>query len=303
MTTTIFGEAGVYSLEQAMEPQAILPVNGEPVSAPILHTAEKAKLDYIAQVALEVSGLRDVTIPQGVPALKSVLTIASLKSTTGMADGDVRMVRDPVVTGGNVSRVGLFVYDSSSTLSETVIPGAVDGYVVVLPNSGVGRWLNVAAGLGWTTGANARFLPRGQKRSGIESNTGPGSDITVSDSGGYFATGIELGLSTELWRSSTALLVAANFSFKSGALASGFYFQIEVSVGGGAWAQVPGSRRRVGGVAGANDLETAAHIQAAFNMGSSVEHAFRVTVDTGDSDTITIYRDWQMTATWHWDGV
>lgn len=304
MTTTIIGEAGVYSLESALDPQATLPVNGEQVSAPIFHTAEKRKLDYIAQIALEVLDLRDNIIPDGVPAVSHVSTIAQLRSAAGMADGDVRLVRDPVVTSDVVSSVGLFVYDSASTVSETVIPGAVDGYVVVLPNSGVGRWFNVTAGIGWSTGANARLMPRGQKRSGVEITNGPsGTDTTIADSGGYFDTGIGMGLSESLWRSSTTILVAANFSFKSGSLGSGFEFQLERSIDGGAWTQMTGSRRRIGGVADANNFETAVHIQAAMTMGSSVEHAFRVTVDTGDSDEITIYRDWQMTATWHWDGV
>ncbi len=308
MSTTLTGEVGVYGTTgDPTFATGTVPTNGDDVDAPVVITLVQRLLDFDAQLAFDVNGLYEqvtARIDNGVPILRNVASIAALKalSTGATPDGGVAVVKDATVSGSNISGVGLFVYDLSSTQAECPIPGAADAYLVVTPNSGVGRWINAAAGLGWKVG-DVRFLPRGQRRSGIQTTTGPGSDVTVADSGGFFATGIAMSLSEELWRSSTALLVAANFSFKSGSLASGFYFQLEVSIDGGAWTAVPGSLRRIGGVSAGNNLETAVHIQASFNMGSSVEHAFRVTVDTGDSDTITIYRDWQMTASWHWDGV
>lgn len=146
-----------------------VPTNGDDVDAPVVATLVKRLLDFDAQLASDLDAANTQLLQRftdGPSFLRTVSSIADLKAvnTTGMIDGSIRILKDPTIAGGNVSRVGMFIFDSSATEAECAIPAATDAYLVVTPNVGGGRWFNVAASVGWKLGVAPEFLPKPRER-------------------------------------------------------------------------------------------------------------------------------------------
>ena len=182
MPTALIGEVGTNDITAPDWATGTVPANGDDVDAPPVNVLVQRLLNADADIAdFAVAALTqtNATFAAGVPIIRNVATIAAMKalSTSGLADASVCVVKDPTITGNTISRLGLFVYDSSSTTAECPIPGIVDGYIVVTPNSGTGRWINVAAGLGWDV-VTGRFLPRPRERVIPWQITGSGTGLT-----------------------------------------------------------------------------------------------------------------------------
>ena len=225
-----------------------------------------------------------------------------------MVDGDVFVIRGGAsYTGGAsgvASRTSLFVYEAASTAPETAIPGVTDGYLVIAPNSGVGRWVNVSVGVGWRVGSEPRFQPRGLKRSGVEKITSSSSGFnTVTDTTGWMDLGIVLELPDALSRLQTEVSLHCSVSVRSGSMADGFDFRLEYSISGGSWSAVPGSTRAAGGVTDTNGAWIPITISAFDLIETELPLRYRLAADFPDSSTLDVARNFTLMAAWHWDGV
>ncbi len=154
-------------------------------------------------------------------------------------------MKETVVTSNVISRLAMFVYDATSVLPECPIPNITDAYVVVMPNSGTGRWINVAAGLGWD-GFTGEFQPKPRERVVRWQIVGPGPTITTTS----LVTG---GAWTQI-SPVVAPVLALNddfdfdFDFSTGPVAAAdnyVFFRVEVSYNGGAFTPVTGAKKTI----------------------------------------------------------
>lgn len=305
MPIVLTGEVGVTGIESPAWATGTAPSNGDDVDAPPIDALFQLLLNNDAELAYEVFNRDQYLLNRlatGARFIESVTSIADLKARSSPLDGQVCMVKDPTITGTDVSRLGMFVFDLASSTTECILPASVDSYLVVTPNSGVGRWFNVAAGLGWTLGTAPRFLPRGKRRSGVEqASSNSGTPSTKTDLGGYVPLGVAVMLDGAVCRYDTDLQIVASVSVKSGSMADFFDFRIECSIDGGAWSAVPGTERRMGG-GSSNNVWMPLTIHGYDNIESDYGRAYRLTADFPDSATLSVSGYWTMQATWHWDG-
>lgn len=294
---TVYGEAGVIDPNTtAVELPA--PENGDDVDGPPMEGTLQVVANWLSQLGYEIT-YRDYV---GSAKLRWALNAAAVKAITGMADGHVVVVPSQY-TAPAIRQAAVFVYDPISVAPETQIPGLPGAFLVISPNSGVGRWVNVAAGLGWSLGAEPRFLPRGQKRSGIERayRSGAGWDAVV-DPAGDFPIGIQVDLPPGICRHDTTFQIVAGFSARL--WSHNFYdFWLECSIGGGAWSEVEGSRRRAGGDTGAIGVWFPITLTGYGYPASTQARRYRVAADFSDADEIHLHQTWTIQVQWHWDGV
>ena len=227
-----------------------VPTNGDDVDAPVVATLVKRLLDFDAQLASDLDAANTQLLQRftdGPSFLRTVSSIADLKAvnTTGMIDGSIRILKDPTIAGGNVSRVGMFIFDSSATEAECAIPAATDAYLVVAPNGGIGRWFNVAASVGWKAGGTPEFLPKPRERVVRWQIAGAGPTLTTTS------------LTTAAWTQISpvvAPVLALNddfdfdFDFSTGPVAAAdnyVYFQAYVSYNGGSFTPVTGAKKTI----------------------------------------------------------
>lgn len=251
MSTTLTGEVGVYGTTgDPTFATGTVPTNGDDVDAPVVITLVQRLLDFDAQLAFDVNGLYEqvtARIDSGVPILRNVASIAALKalSTGATPDGGVAVVKETVVASNVISRLAMFVYDATSVLPECPIPNITDAYVVVMPNSGTGRWINVAAGLGWD-GFTGEFQPKPRERVVRWQIAGAGPTITTTS----LVTG---GAWTQI-SPVVAPVLALNddfdfdFDFSTGPVAAAdnyVFFRVDVSYNGGAFTPVTGAKKTI----------------------------------------------------------
>lgn len=249
MPVSLTGEVGVYGTTgDPTFATAPVPANGDDVDAAIVISTMQRLLDFDAQLAFDVNGLYEqvtARIDNGVPILRNVASIAALKalSTGATPDGGVAVVKDATITGSDISRVGLFVYDSTSTQAECAIPGIVDAYLVVTPDSGTGRWFNVAASVGWN-GTTGEFLPRPKPRAipwQISGNAASPSTIT------YAVGWLQLPpVVAPVLETGDTFVFDFDFSAGFDDEDNEISFRVEVSYNGGSYAPVVGCDRRIG---------------------------------------------------------
>ena len=301
MPTALIGEVGTNDITAPDWATGTVPANGDDVDAPPINALVQRLLNADADIAdFAVAALTqtNATFAAGVPIIRNVATIAALKalSTSGLADASVCVVKDPTITGNTISRLGLFVYDSSSTTAECPIPGIVDGYIVVTPNSGTGRWINVAAGLGWdvTTGL---FLPRPRERV-----------VRWQQSG---ISGTSVGLTTGTWTAmgptlSPTLALNDDFDFDFdvtwgfGAADNEVEARVEVSYAGGSYSAVAGVSKKVSQNAAAGvDQWVGLHLGGRYSANSGAgSYVFRLA-----ARTLTVNTTANGAGTWNARGV
>ena len=288
MSTTLNGNATAYTLTQLLAASLVVPTNGDNVDAAALIAAAQKIVDYAASAGALINA-------NSVPAaLRGYATVASLKAFGAMADGDVRTIRGGTYTSGILRGVGLFVYDIASTAPETSIPDLPEAYLVISPNSGVGRWINVAAGVGWKIDGPPQFYPVPYQRFSHWYGVGDGGDFTpYNDPGGFGGTPV---LFNAFLGSQTTMHLDFDLCVKSGSLNDQFTFRLEVSVAGGAWAAIPGSTKFIGGV-GTNNTNIALHLGGRYIANTSASHSFRVAIDYPDSAVISIFQKWSARGT------
>lgn len=295
MTTTIYGNPATYTLGQATGPEVVFPVNGEPVDAATVATATvQGVADYIATTA-------DALLQQqtfGIEKIVSHGTVGSLKARTGMTDGDVVMLLDPTYTGGGsglLNGFGLFVFYTGATWPQTThYDGVGNGWIVIEPNDGTGRWINLAAGVGWYLGTDPLFSPKPLPRSKHWSSVG-----TVNSSVDYIGIvstniGTEVLLGTSL-ATSSVIHLDFDFSVASPTMGtSGLGAVIEVSAGGGTWTLIPGTKKPIGGGGGTgvNDEWIPVHLGIAYTAASNNTYDFRVSLSGDTAQTMTLFRTW-----------
>lgn len=298
MTTPLFGDSAAYTLADAVTATATVPANGEPVSAPAAFAPTKVLLDYVASVAQNAYNQQVF----GVGKIKSYGSVAAVKALTGMQEGDVAMLMDPNYVGGGstlLSGFGLFVFYPGATWAQTLIPGVTDAWLVIQPNDNSGRWINVIAGIGWNIGGDPSFQPKVVARSQQWSAVG-----TVNNSVDYAGlvftnVGTEIVLGTGLPQNA-AIHLDFDFSVRSPTMGtSGLGAVVEVSVGGGAWAIVPGSKKPLGagGGTGLNTEWMSVHLGAAYTAPNNNTYDFRVSLSGAAAQTMTLFRTWSARGT------
>lgn len=292
MTTTISGDLNAFDLTDLLNADLTVPVNGDPVDATVVQATLQKVVDYVASSANEINSR---TVPA---ALRGYSTVASLKAYSAMSDGDVMMLKDSGYTGGAsgvISGVGLFIYDAASTAPEsqvTGITGVFQAYLVVAPNSGVGRWINVVAGLGYQLGSAPQFMPRPLPRTiPLVANGVSGTATTTAGAAGYVPPIIGPSLSATL-SNTDAISLDFDFSIAAATMSSQILCALEVSVGGGAWTTLPGSVRALGGAGAANNVFVTGHVSAVYTAGATNTHVFRLAVLIGSVANFDVLDSW-----------
>ena len=294
MTTTIYGDEAAFVLTDTINATAVVPANGEPVDAVPPAATVKTLLDHIASTARQAY---DETV-YGVNKIRWFDSVASLKNLTGMQSGELVVLLDPQYTGGSgglLNGFGLFVFQAAATWPQTAhFDGAGGGWVVITPDDNSGRWVNAAAGVGWYLGADPAFAPKPAQRTRQWSSVGTVNDDVDYTGLAFTNIGTEIVLGTGLPANATIHL---NFDFSARsptAGTSGFGAVIEVSVGGGAWTVVPGSKKPLGagGGTGINTEWMSVHLGVAYVAPSSNTYDFRVSLSGAAAQTMTIFRTW-----------
>lgn len=255
MTTTIFGDAGTFTLDDATAPEVVFPANGEPVDAAAVATgAVQTVADYIARVATEAK----LEKLYGVSRITTVASIAAIRATTGQTDRDLILFFNPAYNVGNgiLSGFGLYIFSSSSTAPETAIPGVPNAYLTIEPTAGGGRWINAAASLGYSLIGIPSFVPRPVNRISLFH----AEDYVVGDTTTSTITGDtvapaapfapEMGPVTLLTNDQLSVDVSlTSSSSTSGASAHSVVLEYKEGVGG-TWTPITGAIQTV---IGAND--------------------------------------------------
>ena len=288
MAITLSSDPNAHNLDSLLNASVVVPTNGDNVDATAVIAAAQKIINYLASSAALING---ALTPK---KLTGVSTVAILKSITSMVDNDVMMLRDATYTDGFLRGVGLFVYDIASTAPETFIPGLPEAYLVISPNSGVGRWINVAAGVGWKIDGPPQFYPVPYQRFSHWYGVGDGGGFTVyTDPGGWGGTTI---LFNAFLGSQTTVHLDFDLTVKSGSMNDEFYLRLEVSVAGGTWTAIPGSTKYIGGV-GTNNTNIALHLGGRYIAGSSASHSFRVAIEYPDTASISVFQKWSARGT------
>lgn len=290
MPITITGDFTAYSLDDALNAAATVHVDGDDVVASTDNAPTKALLDYVASIARQVV-LREVPTK-----LQASGSIGALRAISDMVDGQVRLVRIPTYTGGTsgvVTRVALFVYDASSSLPETALPNLSDAYLVVQPTSGVGRWINVVAGVGWQLGPSPRFLPKPVERVRLYQDRGAGSGLvtTAGESLAWLPLTSGIQLTGVLSTDDEISLDATFYTSSATASASPYGLRIEVDDYSDSWQPVIGSEVAIGDGA-SNDIQFAVHLGGHFKAPGNHNYRFRVAVYAATGQTVRTSEQW-----------
>lgn len=279
MTKQLYGNQHAEDEADIWEPKMTVPEPGDVAAAAVLEAGLQRHLDFTAMNGRVLNEIRSHIALEGVPVLRNVASIASLKALAMSLseDGAVCVVRDSIYTFGTpelLSGVSLFVFDTTSTVPETPLPGIPGAYLVVAPNAGAGRWVNVVAGVGWRLGATPTFEPRVARRLfHVErSSNGTGEDVCNvgslafdNDSGVKFYTYMTSG---------DEISLEFDFSIKYAGIASGLEACViasgEVTVG----VDLGKTAKRIGGPGSPVAAWNSVHLGGVYQATETAFHEF-----------------------------
>lgn len=293
MTTTIFGNALTFVIDDAVNCQAVFPSNGEPVNTVPPASTVKTILDYVASVALDLARARTL----GVNRISTVSSIAGIRSTTGQTERDLILMFNPSYSGGSDGLLygfGLYVFAGASTAPETAIPNVPNAYVVVAPTVGPGRWLNVAASLGYTLGSLPTFVPRPIDRMKLFGSSGAGSGF--GSTSGVSGTNVPITAPNAIELSLAMSIndrVSLDVSFDTRSTTSftqNYVAYMEYREGGsGTWFPVSGASALIDS---ANSTTFHVHLGGIVQAPSNNAYYFRVAIQAATGQTIRTSESW-----------
>lgn len=173
---------GVAAITPATEtPSMQVPVPGDLAAAAALEAGLQQHLNATATNAARLNEAYGLVLDTGVPKVHRVASIAALKAIdTGVYGvGSIAFVTGLTSAGGITKGGGLFVFVNES-MPETQVPGVPGAYLVVAPDAGVGRWLNVALSIGWASDSLAAQVRREVEVFREASDAGSVDSIDVS---------------------------------------------------------------------------------------------------------------------------